>query len=364
MTGVVLSFSALAAVAAADDAPTTAPYVAYTLIMPPGMKLITVSGHTAICPPQYEEVAQKCLAKVMPATRPTTMASDILEKLANSRAALAREIAADFDIPGDKIAAFLDGTLKPALERGAAIHARVYVLVGTQDQVTALLKRGWHAPLFQYNPLANRTIYEAHVLVDADRPLDDTVLWDEVRPGESDDEIAANMNTELQTYDAGFLFGCAQTALLQVRTKFVTFLSDSVMTPLKMPDSEHWFQLGVTGAMSSKYEAMITGIPRSALAASMSRDSANNPIQSAPIDLLHEFNTSNIKPDYLPYFMDAVSRKGTAVVQKLIDKAGDPAIMEIINSIRAKMPPDNAALVQLIKDDTGVDLTNDLLPPP
>lgn len=360
--GVILSALSIAQTHVLADQPATAP-APYVFSAPAGMTLFTLAGYTAVAPQHYADLVRAGLGNVIPATMPTTMASDMLQKLAASRQALAAAMVADLALPPEKVAAFLDGPLRTKLRQTDLIHPRFFIIVASQDELTAALKSGWSAPRFHYNPMADATVYDPAIPVALRESQDDIVLWTQVRPGQSDDDICTNMKLQIHNFQTGFAYASSQEARLQGRMQLVSFINDNIILPLKLPDTEQWFGYGVAGVLSSKYESMFTGIPRDTLTTIISSDSANNPIQSAPIDLFHEFDTSTIKPDYLPLYIDAIGRKGTAVVARLVARAGDAAILEIVNSIRAKMPRDNAALVEIIKEDTGVDLTADLLPP-
>jgi hypothetical protein len=332
--------------------------------MPPGMQLITVGTHHALCPPEYAQVAREGLEKLTPVTRPTTTASTMLEKLAASRQTLIEQMTADLGLPRQKVTAFLDGPLKLALEDVAGLQAQSYLIVATEQQLTDAMKSGWHAPMFHYNKLIDRAIFDPQVLVTSGRKQDDMVLFSVVKPGEPDAQITQDMIDQLHAFDGGFAYGGSQEALLQVRTQLVKFMGDDVVMPLNLPASQQWFGMGLLGALECKYASILSGIPRSELVAAGTADTQSNPLLSAPIDLLHEFDPNDIKPQFMPYYLDAASRKATRVVDKIMNKAGDAAVLEIINSIRGTHPADNAALVKIINDDTGMDITADLLPPP
>ncbi len=346
------------------DTPAAAPATrpVYTLLMPPGMETVTVGPYTAICPPPYKELVRKGLAQITPATRPTTMASDILKNLAASRKLVQDEMVADFNLPAAQVADFLENTLKPALEKVSQFHSTSYIIVASQDEMIALMRGGWHAPLFHYNPLANHVFYSPSVPVTSGVAQDDVVLWNEVKPGESDADTIAGMNLQMHNFEGGFQYVAGQVALLEVRRQLIQFLSEKVVKPLSIPDTEQWFTFGILGVMGSKYGAIITGSSRASMVAAFSSDDPNAAVQSGPLDLLHEFDSRVIKPQYQPLYLEAVSRKGTAVVEKLVESAGDSCILKILTAIRAKMPADGTELVAVIKSQTGVDLTNDLSP--
>jgi hypothetical protein len=58
----------------------------------------------------------------------------------------------------------------------------------------------------------------------------------------------------------------------------------------------------------------------------------------------------------IPLYFDAYRRKSTQAIRSLAEKGGESAIPKSIAAIREKKPADGAALVQVIKGATGVDL--------
>jgi hypothetical protein len=82
-----------------------------------------------------------------------------------------------------------------------------------------------------------------------------------------------------------------------------------------------------------------------------------NPIPTSAVDLLHPLNISDMRQDMLPAYFDAVRRKSGRVIQAMVDKSGDAAIAKSIAAIRDKKPADGAALVKLVQDASGLDVT-------
>jgi hypothetical protein len=340
--------------------PAPAPYV---LITPPLMEKETIDGHVAFCPLELVKTVTAGLHKIKPAARPTTTPSDLVARLDQVRPELLKDMSADLLIPQDKVAAFLDGKLKTMLSELTAIKPHLFLLVCNQEQLDALTKSGWTAPLFYYNHLAQTTIYTPRITVPLDRAMDDVVMWCEVKPNEKDSDIADAVANQIQTFENSFPQSTFTDALLQMRNLMVNFIGENAINPLKLKPTEDWFGLGVIADMSAKYAAEMTGLSRADMAASLAQDvPQQNPIKAGPLDVLHGFEPGDIKPEFLAYYRDAMSRKGAAAVQKMLNKAGDAALPKILSDIKSNPPADNDALVKLIQTDSGVDLTNDLLP--
>lgn len=334
----------------------------YIAIVPPGMQAITIAGRTAMCPPDLADPVRAALAKIVAATRPTTMASDLLSQLAAQRSALLTQMSADLLLPQSDIATFLDKTLAPILQQIDHLRTVTHVVVCTQEQLTAAVKAGWHAPMFHYNVLADYTFYEPRISVSTGGDMDDVVIWAPVDDGATPDQVTAAVVKAVQLFEAAFIGAASQQAEVEVRNQTVEFVAAHVIKPLKLPSGQQWLGIGLMRAISCKYAAMITGISRKELVASLMEDNPSNPIRSAPLDLLNGFDTSSIKPQFLPFYVDAMGRKATGVVQKLIDSQGDAVVPKILAALQSGPVPDNQSLVALIQKITGVDVTNDLLP--
>ena len=65
--------------------PATAPASRYVVTPPPGMHMLAANGRTALCPPKDDDVVRLALGEVRPASRPTTVPSDLLDRLAATR---------------------------------------------------------------------------------------------------------------------------------------------------------------------------------------------------------------------------------------------------------------------------------------
>jgi hypothetical protein len=345
------------------DAPTTAPAAPYVLIQAANLQQVDVGDRHALCDVSIAGAVKAALASIKPTTQPTTMPSDLVDHLAAARGTLVRQMTADLNVPADKSGKFLDETVKPALQRLVDLKPRVYVVVATQQQVTAAIRAGWHAPLFRYNPLADHTFYLATIGIPTEGAMDDTVLWAEVQPGASDHDVADAVQQAYEIFGGGFAQAISNDGMVEVRNLMIKFVNDNSIAPLKLPWGEQWLGMGIAGTMGCKYSAPILGISREDLTAALAADNPENPIKPASVDLMHSFDPNSVKSEYMALYVDAVSRKATKVMADLLKQAGDGAVAKILTAIAQAPPADNDGLVQVIQKTTGVDLTQELGPP-
>jgi hypothetical protein len=134
------------------------------------------------------------------------------------------------------------------------------------------------------------------------------------------------------------------------------------MDPLGLKADQAWLALGVTGFLAARYSAPIIGVQQDELIAAMTADRRRNTIRAATIDLLHPTPASNLREQYVPLYLDAMRRKSTLVVQDWVAQAGDDAIPKTLAALRQTKPADGPALLKLIQQTTGVDLSQNLAP--
>ena len=79
----------LAVYAAAEQAPATQPAASepsyHAAVISPGFHAIAANNHTVFCQPQDDQWIQSALKSHAPATRPTTMPSDLVARIAQKR---------------------------------------------------------------------------------------------------------------------------------------------------------------------------------------------------------------------------------------------------------------------------------------
>jgi hypothetical protein len=61
-------------------------------------------------------------------------------------------------------------------------------------------------------------------------------------------------------------------------------------------------------------------------------------------------------------YVQAMRRKAVAAVNRWAKEKGDASLTKVLAAVRANKPADGAALVKLIQEQTGVDLSKDLAP--
>ena len=364
MRRLLLSLFALPALAqVTQPPPATAPdRPRYELQMPAGFQKVEVAGHTALCEPADVEWVTQALKSIKPATRPTTMPADLITRATAARAKIVAQMKTDLALADDKAATeFFDAKLLPTLKKFDALKPPVYFLVLTRPRLDDLTKDGWGEPRFHFNKVAGVTSYNDNVMLSMDKPMDDAVLPAFVDPKHTPDEKAKKLAAgivELDTKLAQMLSGQSQ---LQVFNMIAQHIGERHMDPLKLRRDQHWLAMGVTAYLTAGYTAEISGIAKALWLQDATFESPRTTLLSArSIDLLEPADESKMKPAAVPHYTQAMRRKAVGAVMAWTTKAGDAAIAKTLIAIRKQPPADGAALVALIKEQTGADLTAEL----
>ena len=173
-SAVVLTFS-LAAIVAAQTPPASAPAsqpAPHKMVMPPGFKLITVNGQSALAEPLDVPWVTTALGKIPAMPKPSTRPENYLQKLADNRETIIRQMMTDVATNDPKpLAKGYDYDLTPAMRQLDELHAPIFYLVTTPDRLSKIIKAGWQDPRFYYNRAADSVSFSLNGASD-DRPTD------------------------------------------------------------------------------------------------------------------------------------------------------------------------------------------------
>lgn len=335
----------------------------YVMSVPPGFETHTAGGHTAICEPADVEWVKKALASVKPTTRPTTMPSDLIEKATAQRAELIKQMIADIGVADEKaITAFYDNRLLATLKKMQDLKPPVFFLVTTREKLNKMVEGGWGQPRFTYNRVAGAASYNDNVMVSLDKPMDDSVLPAFYAEKDTPDERAARLADgihELDTKLVNLVSGQSQPTVYNLLAQH---LGENYFEPMKLRRDQLWVGLGITTFLASKYTAAITGVNRQTILNGLTFEHPRYPVSAKPIDLVKPLDESGMKKQAVPFYNQAMRRKGTVAVMKLVEQAGDSAIPTVMLALKNRPPSDGPALVKLITETTKVDLSKELGP--
>jgi hypothetical protein len=357
---VTITFSA-----GADTSPTSAPATTqrarYEIITPPGFQRLTIGDHSVIAEPADLPWIQEALKGFEPTSRPTTMPSTLVASRKETRPQIEQAMAADLGITDPKATGELfDQILIPNLQRLGNLKPPLFFLVTTREKLKNLLMNGWTDPRLHYNKLTGDVQFVPRLELSMDREMDE-YLVPSIYPATALPDQRKQMLSQIVDRTeqglAGTISGRAQGF---VHTATMDFIGRTIFAPLKLRPDQEWFSMGVSSTLAAKYLAMVEKIDFKQLIARMTRENPTNPISPRTIDLAHPVDPKDLRREAMPLYVDAMGKKAMVVAGKIIEQGGPDAIKKILAAMRKQMPKDGDELVKLIKDASGVDVSEDV----
>jgi hypothetical protein len=224
--------------------------------------------------------------------------------------------------------------------------------------VKNLLKSGWQDPNFYYNRVADAIVFSGGVAIRTDAPMDDAVIGAIYDPAATNEAKVKALTDAVASTEGDLNKFLDAQAKSNIGAGLATTVHESGLKDWEPKDDQRWLSLGVPIVLASKYSAGVTDQPE--LLKAMTMDNPQNPLRFTSIDLLHPPAMTAINPEAMPFFIDTVRRKSAAAVQKVVEQGGAGAIAKVLAAVKTSKPADGAALVKLIQEQTGVDLTKEL----
>lgn len=359
----IASILLLMLIAPALAQPATAPRERRTLVVPPNFKLVVVDRRTAVCQEGDEPWVRQALNEIQPTTRPTTMPSDLLERVTEHRDVLAERMTADLGLADpSEPRKMIDEQLVPILRRANDFNPPIFYFVSSELTVRNLLKNGWEDPLFYLNRAADRVAVNRRVDMSLLEGMDDTLLPAMYEPGDDVTSRKRKLIEAISATEAQLMEKVSIEGMYATQMTLVSFIGNTSIKPLSLTPQQDWLGIGLIGVLSGRYLAMINDKEPDGFLRVMMQDRPGNPIRSETVDLLNPTPADQMKPNFRPAYLDAYRRKSTRIVRAWIDRIPPGALAKTMNAIRAAKPADGPALVKVIADSTGIDLTAELLP--
>ena len=346
---------------AAAPAPTTTPTTKppQKIVIPPGFQQLNASGRNALIEAKDKDWVTTAFSKVPAPAKPATMPATFNGRISAQREPLIRQVMADLAVSDVvKTANLYDTQLTAQIRNLDKLQVPIYFLVATSDRMGELMKNGWAYPHFYYNRAADAVSYNPTGLLNIDGPMDDVIYPAPYEPMDTPDKREQMVVERLKDTDRLIQQAIEIQCQNIVPTSFANMVTTLSLEPLALKNDQTWFGVGVASVLSAKYSAPIYDLKRDQLVQSILLDNPANPLKMSAIDLLHPADLSGMRQEALPAYFDTLRRKSARAVQGLIEKGGgDQAITKAIVAIQSKKPADGVAMVKVIQEATGVDLT-------
>jgi hypothetical protein len=330
---------------------------------PPGFKRVEIDGRMFFLEPADQRWVSDALRQAAPTTMPSTMPADVLDKLRAKRAALRQRMSTDLGIKPADVDAFVEAKVLPLLQKMDELRPPIIYLVTSAQRLKDVMKSGWTDPRYYYNRAADDVSFDTTVhLTLEEGGGDDMVIPLFHDPAKPEGERGAALAREIQMTEMRILVEVSQRAQTMTMVGLIELISSKALEGITPKPDQEWFGVGAAGVLGATYAADVIGVDAQRVIGDMTRPDPRNPMRPGTLDLLRPMNVTEIRPEAITAYADAYRRRAMQVVWKLVQEAGPGAVGKVIAAIRQNPPADGPALVQQIKQATGVDLTNDLRP--
>ena len=342
---------------ATTTAPTTRPR--QELVIPPGFQQVATAGRNALVEAKDKDWVTAAFGKAPGQPKPATMPATYLQRISAQREPLIRQIMGDLAVADPvKPANLYDTQLTAQIRMLDKLQVPLFFLVATTDRMGELMRNGWTYPHFYYNRAADAVSYNPTGLLNLDGPLDDVIYPAPYDAKDTPEKREQAVVDRLKDTDNLIRQAIEIQAQNIVPTSFANIVSTLALEPLALKPDQTWFHVGIASVLSAKYSAPIYDVKREQLVQNILVDNPANPLKMSAIDLLHPADFSTMRPEAVPAYFDTLRRKSARAIQQLIERGGgDQAITKAITAVQAKKPADGPAMVKVIQEATGVDLT-------
>jgi hypothetical protein len=342
-----------------DAAPATTQRQPYRVTPPQGFVRVDAAGRVAFAKPADEAWVRETLASVTPATMPSTMPADLAERLVASRDRLASLLEKRLGY-ADRAAfdAFYDQTLLPGVRGFEKLTVPAFYLVGNTDDVKQALRSGWTNPRYYFNRAADTVNFEAGMSINPGGENDEVLLPALHEPGATPQQQRDRLVQTVRAMEADLAASSANRAHFVAQVQILEFIREKVFAPLELRDDQAWLATGAAGMVSAELITAASGMALEELIVQMIAEPNNTPFPASAVNLTRPMRTDELRPQFVPFYLDAVRRKSTAVVFAWMRQGGsDDALPKLLESLRKQKPEGGNALLETMRQINGVDVS-------
>lgn len=341
---------------ATSPSPATRP----RLSVPPGFVRVDVGTRRFLLRPDDEAWVRRAAGQAPPATRPTTLPTDILTNIEARRAVFVERLAGDLDVPPSRIEGFLDGVLVPELRELVDQPIASVAMVATRAQYRQALESGWEVPAIRFNRVSGEVLFVQTMVATSDPESAEALVPFLVLDEHTEDQRVAKLAQELSNLDESALRAAAQRAQFILQARLLRFIGGDVLNELKIPQDAEWVVIGITGCLTAKYTSLLSGMSRRAIVEGMTAEPRRAPpgyVRAASIDLVTPLDVASLRPNAVVPYLDAVRRKSVAAIEHLLFLHGDELLPRLIRDLRSTPPANSRDVIRRIAQLSGTDLT-------
>ncbi len=344
--------------------------------MPDGFVRVEAGGRVAWAREADVEWVRQGLTTAEATTRPAEPAARLVAQLTANRDWLVEALVADLGVSRDAAVDLVDNTMLPRMSTAAAIEPDMIYFVASAADLKSIVKGGWTDPRFYYNRAADQLELKLAVTISADgkqlvglipvmyadslQPDENTRLPGSDRPATATELKTAQLTSTIRDAELSTARLSVQRTQQALQDPMVEFIATSSLRPLQLRPDQEWFGQGVLGILVARYTAKIAEVPLESLIQQVTGDNPRSPVRASAVDALNLVDPASLRREIAPAYVDALRRKGIAALYRVYLTAGEGSIGQVLAAVKAAAPADGEAIVTLIKEKTGIDLTPNL----
>lgn len=353
----VLTADLLAQQPATQPAP-----AASTVVTPKGFLRLEVNGRALICLPADKDWVAQAAGRVQTVGGPTTKPADLLARLAEKRDAVSAAMMKDLpDLKPSQIEKILDEQINPTLKNLMNARPRIVYIVAPAEHIREAMRDGWTDRRFHYNRVSDTFDFDRTVAVNVEGNEESAVAAMFAPNDAVADRVAALAQYITGTEDQ-VMQNVSSRATTLVLVTIADFIAREALKDLPRQEDQVWLVSGLSNVLAARYVSIFHGSPLRQFVDALIVSPVDNPVNAAGLDLLHPLPVASLKPEFVMPQLDARRRKAIAVMFVWLDQAGVEKMMPMVNAVVRAKPTDGPTLVRVVKDTSGVDLTDLLLP--
>ncbi len=332
---------------------------------PPGFLKSSIpgSGLVVFYLPKDKDWVTDALKGIHATTRPN-LPGELTEKLASAavRSKIISGLKTDLALPDEKVISDKYDSLVVGGEKMLNEWLpSIYYIVTTPQQLTTAVKGGWGRPQFTYNGVSDSVEYEPRYNMPAEGKADDSVVPIFYDGSQMPLEINKAIQGQVEQSENNRLAGASSIAQSRAVQHLMQIIKEQGIDPLKLGPDQEWLGMAVTGYLTARYAPSFTEFTRDRILTDIAQYDPRV-VDARTVNLLDPTDRKVLRKEVVPYYEAAMRARALAVLNNLINsrEKGDELIGKIMAAVRDRKPADGLALVKVIHDVSGVDLTRDL----
>ncbi len=341
--------------------PATRPAV--KIVIPEGYVRIEVAGRSFICLPADQAWVTEGASRAKVISSPSTKPTDLLQRIEAKRELFIASMLKDLPtLTPSQVSHVLDQQIIPGLKQVANLRPVMVYIVSPGEHLKQALRHGWKDQRFRYNAVSDTLDFDRSVSLNPGGASDESAVAALFNPSDTVDQRTSALAQYIADTEAQVQQQIAGRGTTLALVNVADFIARDALAQLPRNEDQVWMVAGLSNVLAAKYVSTIHGSPWAQFIEALITSPQTTPVNAAGLDLLKPTPISSLKEEYVQPNLDGRRRKAIAVMYVWLRDVGDAKLMPTIEAVERARPADAETLVRIIKDVSGVDLTDSLKP--